>query len=171
MKGELNLARTKKCDECRKDCIKENMVQVDYMTKNGNVKTKMYCSEECSNAKETRKKLIEDTNNLLESILEMPIRTNMYFNKLYSPIVSHYGYKAIYDMLHSEYGYICDALNKDFITANVKIKYFMAIVQNKIEDYKNTTQTKETKKEANIEIIEIPKVEFKNKTKKSIFDI
>ena len=41
MKGELNLARTKKCDECRKDCIKENMVQVDYMTKNGNVKTKM----------------------------------------------------------------------------------------------------------------------------------
>ena len=92
------MARTKKCDECRKDCIKENMVQVDYMTKNGNVKTKMYCSEECSNAKETRKKLIEDTNNLLESILEMPIRTNMYFNKLYSPIVSHYGYKAIYDM-------------------------------------------------------------------------
>ena len=171
MKGELNLARTKKCDECRKDCIKENMVQVDYMTKNGNVKTKMYCSEECSKAKEIRKKLIEDTNNLLESILEMPIRTNMYFNKLYSPIVSHYGYKAIYDMLHSEYGYICDALNKDFITANVKIKYFMAIVQNKIEDYKNTTQTKETEKEANIEIIEIPKVEFKNKTKKSIFDI
>ncbi|WP_277233138.1 hypothetical protein [Romboutsia timonensis] len=165
------MARTKKCDECRKDCIKENMVQVDYMTKNGNVKTKMYCSEECSNAKETRKKLIEDTNNLLESILEMPIRTNMYFNKLYSPIVSHYGYKAIYDMLHSEYSYICDALNKDFVTPNVKIKYFMAIVQNKIEDYKNTTQTEETEKEANIEIIEIPKVEFKNKTKKSIFDI
>lgn len=136
MKGELNLARTKKCDECRKDCIKENMVQVDYMTKNGNVKTKMYCSEECSKAKEIRKKLIEDTNNLLESILEMPIRTNMYFNKLYSPIVNHYGYKIIYDMLHNEYGYICDALNKDFVTANVKIKYFMAIVQNKIEEYK-----------------------------------
>lgn len=164
------MARTKKCDECRKDCIKENMVQVDYMTKNGNVKTKMYCSEECSNAKETRKKLIEDTNNLLESILEMPIRTNMYFNKLYSPIVSHYGYKAIYDMLHSEYGYICDALNKDFVTSNVKIKYFMAIVQNKIEVYKNTTQIEE-EKETNIEIIDIPKVEFRNKIKKSIFDI
>ena len=74
-------------------------------------------------------------------------------------------------MLHSEYSYICDALNKDFVTPNVKIKYFMAIVQNKIEDYKNTTQTEETEKEANIEIIEIPKVEFKNKTKKSIFDI
>ena len=39
-------------------------------------------------------------------------------------------------MLHNEYGYICDTLNKDFITANVKIKYFMAIVQNKIEEYK-----------------------------------
>ena len=164
------MARTKKCDECRKDCIKENMVQVDYMTKNGNVKTKMYCSEECSKAKEIRKKLIEDTNNLLESILEMPIRTNMYFNKLYSPIVNHYGYKIIYDMLHNEYGYICDALNKDFVTANVKIKYFMAIVQNKIEEYKDTIQIEE-EKEARIEIVEIPKVEFKNKTKKSIFDI
>ena len=165
------MARTKKCDECRKDCIRENMIHVDYMTRNGNIKTKTYCSEECSKAEETRKQLIENTNNLLEVILEMPIRTNMYFNKLYSPIVKHYGYKAINEMLHSEYSYICDALNKDFVTSNVKIKYFMAIVQNKIEDYKNTTQTEETEKEANIEIIEIPKVEFKNKTKKSIFDI
>lgn len=165
------MARTKKCDECRKDCIRENMIHVDYMTRNGNVRTKTYCSEECSKAEETRKQLIENTNNLLEVILEMPIRTNMYFNKLYSPIVKHYGYKAINEMLHSEYSYICDALNKDFVTPNVKIKYFMAIVQNKIEDYKNTTQTEETEKEANIEIIEIPKVEFKNKTKKSIFDI
>ena len=168
----MSLARTKKCDECRKDCIKENMVQVDYMTKNGNVKTKMYCSEECSNAKETRKKLIEDTNNLLESILEMPIRTNMYFNKLYSPIVSHYGYKAIYDMLHSEYGYICDALNKDFITANVKIKYFMAIVQNKIEDYKNTTQIIQTIESKEEDVYEIKnRGKKKRKNKKSIFDI
>lgn len=165
------MARTKKCDECRKDCIRENMIHVDYMTRNGNIRTKTYCSEECSKAEETRKQLIENTNNLLEVILEMPIRTNMYFNKLYSPIVKHYGYKAINEMLHSEYSYICDALNKDFVTPNVKIKYFMAIVQNKIEDYKDTTQTEETEKEANIEIIEIPKVEFKNKTKKSIFDI
>ena len=165
------MARTKKCDECRKDCIRENMIHVDYMTRNGNIRTKTYCSEECSKAEETRKQLIENTNNLLEVILEMPIRTNMYFNKLYSPIVKHYGYRAINEMLHSEYSYICDALNKNFVTPNVKIKYFMAIVQNKIEDYKNTTQTEETEKEANIEIIEIPKVEFKNKTKKSIFDI
>ena len=165
------MARTKKCDECRKDCIRENMIHVDYMTRNGNIRTKTYCSEECSKAEATRKQLIENTNNLLEVILEMPIRTNMYFNKLYSPIVKHYGYKAINEMLHSEYSYICDALNKDFVTPNVKIKYFMAIVQNKIEDYKNITQTEETEKEANIEIIEIPKVEFKNKTKKSIFDI
>ena len=165
------MARTKKCDECRKDCIRENMIHVDYMTRNGNIRTKTYCSEECSKAEETRKQLIENTNNLLEVILEMPIRTNMYFNKLYSPIVKHYGYRAINEMLHSEYSYICDALNKNFVTPNVKIKYFMAIVQNKIENYKNITQTEETEKEANIEIIEIPKVEFKNKTKKSIFDI
>ena len=164
------MARTKKCDECKKDCIKENMVQVDYMTRKGNIKTKMYCSEECSKAKEVRKQLIEDTNNLLESILEMPIRTNMYFNKLYSPIVNHYGYKVVYDMLHSEYGYICDSLNKDFVTANVKIKYFMAIVQNKIEDYRKIDIV-EKEEETNIEFVEIPTVKFNKKEKKSIFDI
>ena len=164
------MARTKKCDECRKDCMKENMVQIDYMTRKGNIKTKMYCSEECSKAKEVRKQLIEDTNNLLESILEMPIRTNMYFNKLYSPIVNYYGYKVIYDMLHSEYGYICDSLNKDFVTANVKIKYFMAIVQNKIEDYRKIDIV-EKEEETNIEFVEIPTVKFNKKEKKSIFDI
>lgn len=164
------MARTKKCDECRKDCMKNEMVQIDYMTRKGNIKTKMYCSEECSKAKEARKQLIEDTNNLLESILEMPIRTNMYFNKLYSPIVNYYGYKVIYDMLHSEYGHICESLNKDFVTANVKIKYFMAIVQNKIEDYKKTDIV-EKEEETNIEVVEIPTVKFNKKEKKSIFDI
>lgn len=164
------MARTKKCDECRKDCMKNEMVQIDYMTRKGDIKTKMYCSMECATAKETRKQLIEDTNNLLESILEMPIRTNMYFNKLYSPIVNHYGYKVVYDMLHSEYGYICDSLNKDFVTANVKIKYFMAIVQNKIEDYKKV-DTVEKKEETNIEFVEMPTVKFNKKEKKSIFDI
>ena len=100
----------------------------------------------------------------------MPVRTNIYFNSLYSPIIKHYGYEAIYNLLHSEYGYICDALNKDFITANVKIKYFMAIVQNKIEDYKKTDIV-EKEEETNIEVVEIPTVKFNKKEKKSIFDI
>ena len=166
------MARTKKCDECRKDCIRENMIHVDYMTRNGNIRTKTYCSEECSKAEETRKQLIENTNNLLEVILEMPIRTNMYFNKLYSPIVKHYGYKAINEMLHNEYSYICDALNKDFVTSNVKIKYFMAIVQNKIEDYKNTTQIIQTIESKEEDVYEIKnRGKKKRKNKKSIFDI
>ena len=166
------MARTKKCDECRKDCIRENMIHVDYMTRNGNIRTKTYCSEECSKAEETRKQLIENTNNLLEVILEMPIRTNMYFNKLYSPIVKHYGYRAINEMLHSEYSYICDALNKNFVTPNVKIKYFMAIVQNKIEDYKNTTQIIQTIESKEEDVYEIKnRGKKKRKNKKSIFDI
>ena len=163
------MARTKKCDECKKDCIKENMIHIDYMTRNGNVRTNMYCSEKCSNAKENRKKIITDINNLMESVLEIPIRTNMYFNKLYSPIVNHYGYETIYNMLHSEYGYICDALNKDFITTNAKIKYFMSIMQSRIEDYKKIEEVE--KEETNIELVEVSTVKFNKKEKKTIFDI
>ena len=166
------MARTKKCDECKKDCVKNEMVQIDYLTRKGDVKTKMYCSMECATAKEVRKQLIEDTNNLLESILEMPIRTNMYFNKLYSPIVNYYGYKVIYDMLHSEYGYICDSLNKDFVTANVKIKYFMAIVQNKIEDYKKIEENNKIDETPSVFMDEEIVIKEQRVTKrKSIFEI
>lgn len=166
------MARTKKCDECRKDCIRESMIHVDYMTRNGNIRTKTYCSEECSKAEATRKQLIENTNNLLEVILEMPIRTNMYFNKLYSPIVKHYGYKAINEMLHSEYGYICDSLNKDFVTANVKIKYFMAIVQNKIEDYKKVEENNKIDETPSVFMDEEIVIKEQRVTKrKSIFEI
>lgn len=164
------MARTRKCDECRKDCIREKMILVDYMTRTGNIRTKYYCSEECSKEQETRKQLTEDTNNLLETILEMPIRTNMYFNKLYSPILNHYGYKVIYETLHGEYALICEALSKDFVNVNVKIKYFMAILQNKIENYKNIEET-EDNKQSNIEIVDVPVIEYKSKQKKSIFDI
>ena len=166
------MARTKKCDECKKSCIKEQMIQVDYMTKNGNVRTKSYCSDKCLKEQEVRKQLIEDTNNLLEFILEIPVRTNMYFNKLYSPIVSYYGYRSIYNMLNSEYSYICDALKKDFVSTNAKIKYFMAIVQDRIDGYKNIDKIENVlEQETNIEVVEVPKVEFKSKSKKSIFDI
>lgn len=166
------MARTKKCDECRKDCIRESMIHVDYMTRNGNIRTKTYCSEECSKAEATRKQLIENTNNLLEVILEMPIRTNMYFNKLYSPIVKHYGYKAINEMLHSEYSYICDALNKNFVTPNVKIKYFMAIVQNKIEDYKKIEENNKIDESMlEVDIYETKYIPRVKKQKKSIFNI
>lgn len=168
----VELARTKKCNECKKDCIREEMVEVDYMTKKGDIKTKMYCSHKCANAKETRKELVKNTNNLLESILEIPVRTNIYFNKLYSEIIKHYGYESMYNLLHSEYGYLCDSLNKDFVTTNVKIKYFMAIIQNKIEDYKDTKiDNEENENISNIEIVDTFKVEYKKKEKKSIFDI
>ena len=31
--GGMGLARTKKCDECRKDCIKKDMVEIDFVPK------------------------------------------------------------------------------------------------------------------------------------------
>lgn len=167
--------KTRKCVECGKVCETSTMFVYEYFSKKRNgeivLNEKYYCNEECSKAKEKRKKLIEDTNNLIELILEMPIRMNMYFNKLYSPIVQHYGYQTIYDMLNGEYGNLVDALNKDFVTINVKIKYFMAIVQNKIEDYKVMEEESKEEKISTLEIVDLPKVEYKPKEKKSIFDI
>ena len=58
------MARTRKCDECRKDCVKSTMFVVEDFDRNYNVKINYYCNEECSKAKEKRKKLIKEINDL-----------------------------------------------------------------------------------------------------------
>ena len=166
------MARTRKCDECRKDCVKSTMFVVEDFDRNYNVKINYYCNEECSKAKEKRKKLIKEINDLFEYILEMPVRTNMYFNKLYKDILNHYGYDVIYSFLYNEQNELCMLLNKEFNTPNVKIKYFFAIMQNNIDKYKEVVE-RETIVESKVEDV----YEIKNRgnarkqKKRSIFDI
>ena len=64
-------------------------------------------------------------------------------------------------------------LGKKIQNTNEHYQKRKAIAEEVENAQKKTKQVEdqETEKEANIEIIEIPKVEFKNKTKKSIFDI
>lgn len=165
-----------KCKECGNKLERDSAYLVENISeKTLKLSRKYYCNEECLKRQEKRKELIIKCNDLMEEILKIPIRTNIYFNKMYSPIIKKYDYFVIYEFLTSEKEYIQQQLEgKDFNTINVKLKYFLAIMQNNIGKYEEIVDNKECFKEQISKSLFEDDIEFKsivNKKKRSIEDI
>lgn len=128
-----------KCKECGNKLERSDAYLVESISeKTLKINKKYYCDEKCYKKQETRKELIIKCNDLMEEILDIPIRSNIYFNKMYSPIIKRYDYDVIYEFLTSEKDYIEQQMeDKDFNTVNVKLKYFLAIMQNNIGKYED----------------------------------
>lgn len=164
------------CRECGNRLEREDAYLFETINERAlKIDRKYYCDINCYEKKEKRKELIIKCNDLMEEILNIPIRTNIYFNKLYSPIIKVYDYDVIYEFLISEKDYIENQLEgKDFKTINTKLKYFLAIMQNKIGKYKDIVKNKESFKEELKKPIFEDEIEFKPITdnkKRSIEDI
>lgn len=164
-----------KCKECGNKLERSDAYLVESISeKTLKINKKYYCDEKCYKKQETRKELIIKCNDLMEEILDIPIRSNIYFNKMYSPIIKRYDYDVIYEFLTSEKDYIEQQMeDKDFNTVNVKLKYFLAIMQNNIGKYEQVIKNKESfKEDIKHEIFE--DIEFKpviEKKKRSLEDI
>lgn len=164
-----------KCKECGNKLERSDAYLVESISeKTLKINKKYYCDEKCYKKQETRKELIIKCNDLMEEILDIPIRSNIYFNKMYSPIIKRYDYDVIYEFLKSEKDYIEQQMeDKDFNTVNVKLKYFLAIMQNNIGKYEQVIKNKESfKEDIKHEIFE--DIEFKpviEKKKRSLEDI
>ena len=164
-----------KCKECGNKLERSDAYLVESISeKTLKINKKYYCDEKCYKKQETRKELIIKCNDLMEEILGIPIRSNIYFNKMYSPIIKRYDYDVIYEFLTSEKDYIEQQMeDKDFNTVNVKLKYFLAIMQNNIGKYEQVIKNKESfKEDIKHEIFE--DIEFKpviEKKKRSLEDI
>ena len=164
-----------KCRECGNKLEKLDAYLVENISeKTLKINKKYYCDEKCYKKQETRKELIIKCNDLMEDILDIPIRSNIYFNKMYSPMIKRYDYDVIYEFLTSEKDYIEQQIeDKDFNTINVKLKYFLAIMQNNIGKYEQVIKNKESfKEDIKHEIFE--DIEFKpviEKKKRSLEDV
>lgn len=164
-----------KCKECGNKLERSDAYLVESISeKTLKINKKYYCDEKCYKKQETRKELIIKCNDLMEEILDIPIRSNIYFNKMYSPIIKRYDYDVIYEFLTYEKDYIEQQMeDKDFNTVNVKLKYFLAIMQNNIGKYEQVIKNKESfKEDIKHEIFE--DIEFKpviEKKKRSLEDI
>ena len=164
-----------KCKECGNKLERSDAYLVESISeKTLKINKKYYCDEQCYKKQETRKELIIKCNDLMEDILDIPIRSNIYFNKMYSPMIKRYDYDVIYEFLTSEKDYIEQQIeDKDFNTINVKLKYFLAIMQNNIGKYEQVIKNKESfKEDIKHEIFE--DIEFKpviEKKKRSLEDV
>lgn len=167
-----------KCKNCGKFIMKADSYRFEYVNKNLEIGVKYYCCEECCNEKEGEKELVNSYYDILNEILEMPVKTNMYFNKMFKEIRENYKPKVIYDFLKCEQLELETVLLKDFKTNNAKIKYFFAVMQDRILKYKNKIESQEKQKmfEKDSESLEIedefiPTNENKRKPRRSINDI
>lgn len=165
-----------KCKECGNKLEKVDAYLIETISESTlKISKKYYCNEMCYEKQEKRKELIIKCNDLMEEILKIPIRTNIYFNKMYSPIIKTYDYDVIYEFLTSEKDYIEQQIEgKDFNTINVKLKYFLAIMQNNIGKYEQIIKNKESFKEDVTKSLFEDDIEFKpitEKKKRSIEDI
>lgn len=169
--------RKVKCKNCEKMIPKSIAYKFEYLDKNLNIKHKYYCDKECCDSKEGEKELLENIFKLLDDILEFPTRSNMYFNKMFKPIRDYYNLNVIYEFLKEEKNYLEVQLLKDFVTINAKVKYFFAIMQDKIDKYKTIIEDRknriEFKKELEVNYFEddfIPVIKKDNK-KMSLDDL
>lgn len=170
------MARKVKCYCCKQQNYKENMLIHQYVSPRSlELKSRFYCNEHCRDKVELEKDRKEECFAIIDELLEIPCRTNIYFNKMYSPIIKHYGSIVMLNFLKNEYTDIHIALQKDFKTENVKIKYFIAILQNNIGKYKNVEQdnklTEKTIENIDDNFFNTPKVDIEDKSKRSIEDL
>lgn len=168
--------RKVKCKNCGNLIFRSECYEYEYLDKNLNIKNRYYCNKKCCEENEKEKELINECYNLIDELLEMPCRTNIYFNKMYKPIREHYKMKVIHKFLKEEYSYIEVSLYKDFVSNNAKIKYFFAIMQDKINKYKDIVKkTKNDEIERDIELFDeedfIPNQTLQRDKKRSINDI
>lgn len=169
--------RQVKCKNCGNKMPKSKAYQFEYLDGNLNIKNKYYCNESCCEEKESENTYISESYDLLNDILEMPVRTNIYFNKMYKEIKEHYRIKVIHAYLKEEREMLNLNLQKDFISPNVKIKYFFAIIQDNIPKFNSRFKTDEIKKDIKeLEVFEELKDEDLNSSqinnkKRSLQDI
>lgn len=149
--------RQVKCKNCEIKIPKAKAYIHEYLTKNLEVKNRYYCSKKCCDQKEMESELNEKCYEILNDLLETKVNKNVYFNGLYKDIKTQYNMSVIYEFLNSEKESISLSLMKDFYSLNSKIKYFFAIMQNRIEKYKvivnNKIEEEIDKKEINEDFI------------------
>lgn len=149
--------RQVKCKNCEIKIPKSKAYIHEYLTNKLEVKNRYYCSEKCCRQKEMESELNEKSYEILNDLLETKVNKNVYFNGLYKDIKSQYNMSVIYEFLNCEKESISLSLMKDFYSLNSKIKYFFAILQNRIEKYKliveNKNEEEIDKKEINEDFI------------------
>lgn len=166
--------KKRKCNNCKETVLVEEGVFFDYFTKDGEIKSRFYCNNKCLDEKENAKILRQECYELAEQVLDTKIGGNIYFHKMFNPLIEYYGLKVLKETIKEEGFYIkSNLIDKDFVTIESKMKYFFAIIQSKVTIYKSKEKRKEKEEIINNKVVEEIEInDNKNNTiKRSIEDI
>lgn len=155
------MARLVKCRKCgAKVDIKEAFKVVV-----GKVNT-YYCNEAEYNSILAARKAKDNTFGCINRIFGYTITNTALFKEINS-LVKVYNYDLILSYLEENFDYLYEVMQRDFGKEYNKIRYFSAILNNSLADYRTEKLPPEPIKKEEVEVI---KSHYKRKTKRRGLD-
>lgn len=155
------MARLVKCRKCgAKVDIKEAFKVVV-----GKVNT-YYCNEAEYNSILAARKEKDDTFGCINRIFGYTVTNTALFKEI-NALVKVYDYDLILSYLEENFDYLYEVMQRDFGKEYNKIRYFSAILNNSLADYKSERLQPEPIKQEEVEVIES---HYKRKTKRRGLD-
>lgn len=155
------MARLVKCRKCgAKVDIKEAFKVVV-----GKANT-YYCNEAEYNSILAARKAKDDTFGCINGIFGYTVTNTALFKEINS-LVKVYDYDLILSYLEENFDYLYEVMQRDFGKEYNKIRYFSAILNNSLADYRTEKLPPEPIKQEEVEVIES---HYKRKTKRRGLD-
>ena len=155
------MARMVKCRKCgAKVDIKEAFKVVV-----GKANT-YYCTEEEYNSILAARKVKDDTIECINRIFGYIVTNTALFKEI-NALVKVYDYELILSYLEENFDFLYEVVHRDFEREYNKIRYFSAILNNSLADYRAEKLQPEPIKKEEVEVIES---HYKRKTKRRGLD-
>ena len=155
------MARMVKCRKCgAKVDIKEAFKVVV-----GKANT-YYCNEEEYNSILAARKVKDDTFECINRIFGYIVTNTALFKEI-NALVKVYDYELILSYLEENFDFLYEVVHRDFEREYNKIRYFSAILNNNLADYRTEQIQPEPVKQEEVEVIEN---HYKRKTRRRGLD-
>lgn len=155
------MARMVKCRKCgAKVDIKEAFKVVVGKTNT------YYCNEEEYNSILAARKVKDDTFECINRIFGYIVTNTALFKEI-NALVKVYDYELILSYLEENFDFLYEVVHRDFEREYNKIRYFSAILNNNLADYRAEQIQPEPVKQEEVEVIEN---HYKRKTRRRGLD-
>ena len=143
------MGRTVKCRKCGARIDQKTAFKVVV----GKVNT-YYCNEREYNEIISARQIKDDTYECINKIFGYVVTNTAIFKEI-NALVKNYNYSLILSYLQENFDYLYEVMHRDFEKEYGKIRYFSAILNNNLRDYKKEKEDEYTPvKQVEVEIIE-----------------
>lgn len=161
-----------KCILCGRNIPKGEQYVVERIAKKtGNLRKENYCSKEEYDNILILREIKDNVYKKIDYFFGYTV-INTLLKKEVEAIFKVYDPNLVLSFLDNNADYLYNVMGKSFVSEYAKIRYFVAIVNNRIKDYKDEQKTTPTPK-INVEIIgaeDVVNTKFKTRKKRKSLD-